>query len=101
MFLHLSVILFTGEGHAWEGGMCGRGCAKVLFLHLSVSHSVHRRGLHPGGLYPAGVCIQRGLGRTQPHRILWDTTINERVVRVLQECILVFNCDSNSPPQKE
>ena len=37
--------------------------AKVMFLHLSVSHSVDRRGLHPeagsasGGLCIWGVCI--------------------------------------------
>ena len=44
--------------------------AKVMFLHLSVSHSVHvgEGGLHPGGsastqgvyIHPGGFCIQGG-----------------------------------------
>ena len=57
-----------------------RSCGNVMFLHLSVSHSVQGGGLciggclHPGGsasrggvciqrggLHPWGVCIQRGL----------------------------------------
>ena len=43
-----------------------RSCGKVMFLHLSVSHSVHRGALHPGGLHPRGllpgfVCIQGDL----------------------------------------
>ena len=51
--------------------------AKVMFLHLSVSHSVHRGGLH------------RGVGRPPaPHRTLRDT-VNERAVRILLKCILV------------
>ena len=56
----------------------------VMFLHLSVSHSVQ------GG----GVCIQGslhrgGVGRPPLHRILWDT-VNERAVRILLECILAL-----------
>ena len=30
-----------------------RSCGKVMFLHLSVSHSVHRGGCLPGGCIPA------------------------------------------------
>ena len=56
-------------------------------------------GLHPGGSASiAGVCIQAGLhpggglhlgeGGADPHWILRDT-VNERVVRILLECILV------------
>ena len=87
-----------------------RSCGNVMFLHLSVSHSVHRgegmsasRGsassrvcIQWGGLHPWGVCIQRGLhpggfGLTPPpHRIPRDT-VNERAVRILLECILVFS----------
>ena len=67
--------------------------AKVMFLHLSVCS---QGGLHPGGLHPVGVCIQRGtlhpvgLGRHPAlHQILWDT-VNDRAVRILLERILVF-----------
>ena len=54
--------------------------AKVMFLHLSVSHSVHRRK----------ICIE-GYGQTPPpgHWILWDT-VNEWAVRIILECILVI-----------
>ena len=51
--------------------------AKVMFLQLSVSHSVHRRG---GGM--------RG-GRGGMHGIWWDT-VNERAVCILLESILVI-----------
>ena len=37
-----------------------RKFAKVMFLHLYVSHSVHG-GVHPGGLHSRGVCIGGGL----------------------------------------
>ena len=70
-----------------------------MFLHLSVSHSVHRRGdLHAGGLHlggsalrggsaSRGVCIQRGWA--DPHHwILWDA-VNEWLVCLLLECILI------------
>ena len=100
--------------------------AKVMFLHLTVSHFVHMRGLHPRGLHPGclhpgkvcikggrgsalggGICIQRGLhprgvciqgfGQTfRPPRILWDT-VNERAVRILLECILVWSCFGSRP----
>ena len=67
--------------------------AKVMFLHLCVSHSVHRGGicvgwgLHPEGSASMGVCIRRGWA-DPPHWVLRDT-INERAVRILLECILV------------
>ena len=49
-----------------------------MFLHLSLSHSVH-----------GGVCIQGGWADPpSPHWILWDM-VNERVVSILLECILV------------
>ena len=34
--------------------------AKVMFLHLSVSHSVHRGGLLPGGPWSQGGCLVQG-----------------------------------------
>ena len=79
MFLHLCVILFTGVG-GWLSSM---------------HHWSHDQGgLHPGGglhLVGMGVCIQGvciGGGRADP-RILWET-VNERVVRILLECIIIF-----------
>ena len=53
-----------------------------MFLHLSVSHSVHRGALHRGGLHPRSllpgfVCIQEGLhpgGFGQTPLPLSDTT---------------------------
>ena len=78
---------------------------KVMFLHLSVRHSVHGGGLHPGGLHPGclhsgggsasggsggAVGIQGGGGQTPPP-ILWDT-VNEEAVRILLGCILVSTC---------
>ena len=56
--------------------------AKVIFLHLSVGHSVHRGCLHPGG-----VCIQGGWA--DPRNQTLRDTVNERWVRILLECILV------------
>ena len=48
-----------------------RSCGKVMFLHLFVSHSIHRGGVHPLGRHP----LRRPLQRT---------------VRILLECILVL-----------
>ena len=63
-----------------------------MFLHLSVSHSVHGGCLHPGGLHPGGgICIQgQGVGRPLPYWILRDT-VNERAVHILLEYILVLS----------
>ena len=71
--------------------------AKIMFLHLSVSHSVHWGVLHPGesasggsasmgegGLHPAGGEV----GQTSLPQIPRDT-VNERAVRILLECSLV------------
>ena len=62
-----------------------------MFLHLSVSHSVHRRlvytpappGRHPRGRHPPGK-------HTPPRRPL------QRTVRILLECILVFTYLENT-----
>ena len=66
---------------------------KVMFLHLSVSHSVHR-GLPRGCLHPGDVCIQEGLppgggGLDRPSEWILRDTVNERAVRILLECILL------------
>ena len=58
--------------------------AKVMFLHLSVSHSVHGGGLHGGGA---------GGWAASPHWILRDM-VNEQAVHILLKCILYcyFHC---------
>ena len=77
--------------------------AKIMFLHLSVSHSVHW-GRGGGGSASRrvciwGVCIHGGsgsascggggeVGQTSLPQIPRDT-VNERAVRILLECILV------------
>ena len=62
---------------------------KVMFLHLSVSHSVHGRGGGvPGQVHPqAGTLPGRYI---TPASACWDT-VNKRAVRILMECILVVN----------
>ena len=86
--------------------------AKVMFLHLSVSHSVHRgvggprqvhptwAGTPPGQVHPPGQvdplgryiphppCRYTPLGRYTPDNACRDTA-NRRAVHILLECILV------------
>ena len=73
-----------------------------MFLHLSVSHSVHGGGdlgrypslgqVHslgrytPGQLHPLGSYTPQA--STTPTNACWDT-VNKRAVRNLLECILV------------
>ena len=74
--------------------------AKVRFLHLSVSHSVHRGGIrgragglgrawaggvHGGGMCGRGACV----GVSVPPRHHEIRLVNARAVRILLECILV------------
>ena len=82
-----------------------------MFLHLSVSHSVHKGGEYLGryppwigtplgrytpslagitlaGTPPAGTPHTPQVG-APPGNACWDT-VNKRVVRILLECILVF-----------
>ena len=68
--------------------------AKVMFIHPSVSHSVHRGGSASRGSASSGDgyvgCLHPEGGWVDPlHRILRDTA-NERAVRILLECILVL-----------
>ena len=78
---------------------------KVLFLHLSVSHSVHGEGVSVSGLgrhpltdtpqvdTPLGRPLgQTPLGRNPPGQTPLPAqwyTVNKRVVRIPLECILV------------
>ena len=68
-----------------------------MFLHLSVSHSVHRGAYVAGGACMAGgracvcgwkACMSRGVHGQGP---VWqERQPLQRTVRMLLECILVF-----------
>ena len=62
---------------------CKRSCGKVMFLHLSISHSVYRGR----GLIGRGVCVsQHVMGKgADPHPPRWAL---KRAVSILLECIL-------------
>ena len=66
--------------------------AKIMFLHLSVSYSVHTRmsasvhaGIHP----PPGADTPRA-DTLPPEQCMLGDTGNTRAVRILLECILVY-----------
>ena len=105
---------FITLGNAFNYYCPQHSCGKIMFLHLSVSHSVHR-GVYPSmywGRHPPGADIsQHALGQTnQWADTLWadanrqtpradtpqvDTpTLGRwllmRTVRILLECILVW-----------
>ena len=117
MFLQVSVCpqkAYMAGGCAWQGGMCGREG------HAWQGGHAWQRGVHGGGhAWQGGVagehawqgaCMARGwvwwgdgrcawqgacmagvcmAHRPPPQQILRDT-VNERAVRILLECILVF-----------
>ena len=88
--------------------------AKVMFLHLSVSHSVHKGEGVPGQVHPPGKYTPPGrftpspwqvhpagqvhpprqvhpqAGKPPGHSVRWDM-VNNRAVRIPLECILVLN----------
>ena len=78
-----------------------------MFLHLSVSHSVHRgvsapvhAGIHPwtradpsGG--PPGTRGKPPPGADPPVQCMLEDTGNKRAVRILLECILVSKRNSS------
>ena len=67
--------------------------AKVMFLHLSVSHSVHRGGCLPQcilGYTPLGADTPREQTCPPPAQCMLGDTGNKQAVRILLECILVF-----------
>ena len=66
-----------------------------MFLHLSVSHSVHRGWLPlgPGGVHPVDRRPQADTPRADTHPPLRRP--QQRMVRILLECNLVQNA-SNS-----
>ena len=83
MFLHLSVILFTG------GGILSKG----VFVQGSLSG-----GLYPSGSLSRGVCVRRGplsrvVGLSLSRGLCQGNSPNGYVqlVRILLECILVID----------
>ena len=96
MFLHLSVILFTGGGvSVWchfLSGCQGRGlCLGVSVQSLSVQSgvSLHGRGVSVGGVSRgslSGASLSGGSLSARPP----PPYGKERPVRILLECILVF-----------
>ena len=73
-----------------------------MFLHLSVSHSVHGGGVpgqvhpqqvHPLGRYTPWAGTPPGPG-TPPEQCMLGDTGNKQAVRILLECILVGICFS-------
>ena len=65
---------------------------KVMFLHLSVSHSVHKGGdsasMH-AGIADTPFREQTPQEQTPPPQCMLGDTGNKRAVRILLECILV------------
>ena len=88
-------------GHAWQGGMHGRGACMVGGMHgrgVCMAGGAWQGGMHGkggmcsgGGHCGRGACMVGGMHgmHTAPQQILQDT-VNERVVHILLECILVF-----------
>ena len=74
----------ASSGHPFYNPQCS--CGKVMFLHLSVSHSVHRGGQTPPllGRHPVGRPPGRPPPSTTSRRLLL------RTVRILLKCILVI-----------
>ena len=76
MFLHVSVILSTGEGHVWwGGGMHGRGHA-------------WQGGMRGRGRAWWGTCMVHM--PPLPDTPRYGDTVNERSVCILLECILIW-----------
>ena len=66
-----------------------------MFLHLSVSHSVHRGGVHsgggyvwPGGMHGGGMCMTGGMCGRRGGRAWQERRPLQQAVRILLECIL-------------
>ena len=98
---NLSVTVCFRSKYVWIFYRPQRSCGKVMFLHLSVSHSVHRGRAwhaHPAThtplpcLPPCHTCPTSHACPPATHAPLPMTSrhaVNERAVRILLECILV------------
>ena len=86
-------------GHAWQGGMHGRGCV------WRGGPCVAGGACVAGGVHGRGACMAHTPTHPPHWQILRDT-VNERAVGILLECILVhvktnlfffFSSSSNKP----
>ena len=85
IFLHLSVILFTGGG-SLSGGLCQRGSLSRGALCLG--------GLSPGRSLTKGVSVQGGSLSGEVSVGGRGLTLygKERAVHILLECVLILSC---------
>ena len=104
--MFLEVCVCPRGGHAWQGGMRGGGMhggghawQGHAWWGVCMAGSVHGRGacmarghVWQGGVHGGGHAWQGGACHPCPPQILrlWHT-VNERAVRILLECILVYN----------
>ena len=86
-----------GGGHAWQGGMHGRdmhggGCAWQGGVH-GRGACMARGHVWQGGVHGGGGHAWQGVHATHvpPQILRLRHTVNERAVRILLECILVYN----------
>ena len=81
-----------GGGHAWQGGLHGRGGIHGSGAYMEGEGACMVGGMHGKGghAWQGGACVAGGgvCGGGRAWQILWDT-VNERAVRILLECILV------------
>ena len=64
------------------GGVCGGGAC--------MARGLHGGGLHGRGHVWQGACVAGGKAHVPPPRQILRDTVNERAVRILLECILVY-----------
>ena len=67
-----------------------RSCGEVMFLHLSVSHSVHGGAMRGGGAMHGGKACMAGGAFMAGGRAWQERRPLQRAVRILLECILFF-----------
>ena len=87
MFLHVSVILFTG-GCTWAGTPPGRYTPLGRYTPSGQVHPQPPGRYTPRQVHPCGQVPPRRY-TCPPTNTCWDT-VNKRAVRILLECILVF-----------
>ena len=91
-------------GHAWLGGVCvprgvhGWGACMALGDMCAWGRMCNWGACMAGGhAWPWGVCMAGGMPCTPPAQYHKIWLVNERVVRILLECILVIKCFATLP----
>ena len=97
MFLHVSVILFTGGSASVHAGIHPQTRHPPWTrppagpdIPDQIRHSPRTR--HPPGAYPPGIRHLLPRSRHPPEQCIVGDTGNKRAVRILLECILVIFC---------